>query len=133
MIKNLLLIIAITLFTVSCKKETAPEIKTIETTAEKTIVNSKPNFNPNATFAKAEFKIEGMTCAMGCAKTIEKKIAKMEGVKSATVDFKNELAMVEYDNAIVTTNSLEKTVTSVADVYKVKNMKTVADFYTTEE
>ena len=42
-----------------------------------------------------------MTCEMGCAKTIQKKLAGMEGVKSATVDFKNEMAMVEYDVAKV--------------------------------
>ena len=47
--------------------------------------------DPNATYAKAEFGIEGMTCAMGCAKTIEKKMAKMDGVKSAKVDFEKEM------------------------------------------
>ncbi len=126
--KNTYLIIAFALFIVSCKKETTPEIKTAEMPVEKTNAISKPNFNPNATFAKAEFKIEGMTCAMGCAKTIEKRIAKMEGVKSAVVDFKKELAMVEYDNAKVTPANLENTVTNVAEVYKVKNMKTVEQF-----
>lgn len=127
MMKNTLLIIFVALFLVCCKKQIAPEIKTVETVVEKTLVN------PNATFAKAEFKIEGMTCAMGCAKTIEKRIAKMEGVKHAIVDFKNELAMVEYDNAIVTPESLEKTVNNVATVYKVKDMKTVDNFSTLEK
>jgi len=28
-----------------------------------------------------------MTCAIGCAKTIETKLAKMDGVQKATVDF----------------------------------------------
>ena len=65
---------------------------------------------------------------MGCAKTIEKKMAKMEGVKSAKVDFDKRLAMVEYDEAKVTPKSLEETVTKVADIYKVKDMKKVADF-----
>ena len=45
-----------------------------------------------------------MTCAIGCAKSIEKKIAKMEGVKSATVDFDRKLAMVEYNEAKVNSN-----------------------------
>lgn len=127
-IKKTLLIISVISFALSCKEETTPEIKIVETAVTKTTVMAKPNFNPNATFAKAEFKIEGMTCAMGCAKTIEKKIARMEGVKSAIVDFKKELAMVEYDNAMVTPVSLKKTVISVADIYKVKNMKIVDDF-----
>jgi len=127
-----LLTVSISLFTLSCKNEVTPEIKTVDTTVEKIEVITKSNFDPNATFAKAEFKIEGMTCAMGCAKAIEKKLAKMEGVKSATVDFKNELAMVEYDNAKVNPISIENTVTKVAGIYKVKDMKTVEHFSTLE-
>jgi mercuric ion binding protein len=52
----------------------------------------------------------------------------MEGVKSATVDFKSEMAMVEYDVAKANPMSISKTVTSVADTYSVENMKTVEKF-----
>ena len=90
--------------------------------------NEAKELDPNATYAKAEFTINGMTCELGCANTIEKKIAKMDGVKSAKVDFDLELAMVEYDEAIVTPTSLEKTVTQVASTYKVEDMKTVVNF-----
>lgn len=126
-LKNILAIAILTLVTFNCKNEaTQPEVKTVETNIK--VETKKATLDPNATYAKAEFKIEGMTCAMGCAKTIEKKMAKMEGVKSAVVDFDRQLAMVEYDNAKVTPVSLEKTVTSVADTYKVKDMKTVDAF-----
>jgi len=125
--KNILAIVALTLVAFNCKNEAAqPEVKTVET--EVKTETKKATLDPNATYAKAEFKIEGMTCAMGCAKTIEKKMAKMEGVKSAVVDFDRQLAMVEYDNAKVTPVSLENTVTSVADTYQVKDMKTVDVF-----
>ncbi|WP_299890283.1 heavy metal-associated domain-containing protein [uncultured Lacinutrix sp.] len=123
-IKNILAIAIIAVTAFSCKNEVQPEVKTVETAVEA----AKTTLDPNATYAKAEFKIEGMTCAMGCAKTIEKKMAKMEGVKSATVDFDRQLAMVEYDEAKVTPANLEGTVTSVADIYKVKDMKTVEAF-----
>jgi Cu+-exporting ATPase len=69
-----------------------------------------------------------MTCAMGCAKTIEKKMAKLDGVKSATVDFDTRIAMVEYDEAKVTTTTLEEVVKKAGDVYSVKDMKTVDSF-----
>jgi Cu+-exporting ATPase len=108
----------------ACKNNEQPEIKTVDT--EVTAMASK--LDPNATYAKAEFTIDGMTCAMGCAKTIEKKIAKMEGVKSAEVDFDRRLAMVEYDEAQVTPASLEATVSKVAETYKVNDMKTVEAF-----
>ena len=93
--KNISLIAFASLLILSCKNETSPEVKTVETEVSTEVAK----LDPNAKYAKAEFGIEGMTCAMGCAKTIEKKIAKMEGVKSATVDFDRQLAMVEYDEA----------------------------------
>ena len=128
-LKNILVIVILTITAFNCKNETQPEIKTVETATE----FKKVELDPNATYAKAEFKIEGMTCAMGCAKTIEKKMAKMEGVKSATVDFERELAMVEYDEAKVTHESLKNTVTGVSDTYSVKNMNTVEHFSKAEK
>ena len=122
-IKSLLTITLVVAFAISCKNEAKPEIKTIETASE-----SITKLDPNATYAKAEFTIDGMTCEIGCAKTIEKKMSKMEGVKSAKVDFDRKLAMVEYNEAKDTPNLLEKTVTKVADIYKVRDMKTVDAF-----
>lgn len=130
--KHILVLVIVTVFAFSCKNQTEPEVKTAPASTS-TKVETKKAINPNAKLAKAEFKIEGMTCAMGCAKTIEKKMAKMEGVKSAVVDFDRELAMVEYDEAIVTPASLETTVTSVADTYKVKDMQTVDHFSSVEK
>ncbi|MDA9334623.1 cation transporter [Flavobacteriaceae bacterium] len=108
----------------SCKNEAKAEIKTVETATEK----AEHQLDPNAIYSKAEFGIKGMTCEMGCAKTIEKKLAAMEGVKSATVDFKNEMAMIEYDVAKVNPVSITKTVSSVGKTYSVENMKTVEAF-----
>jgi len=123
MIKNILMLAVVTVFAFSCKNEAKAEVKTVEHAND-----AVAQLDPNATYAKAEFTIEGMTCAMGCAAAIEKKIAKMEGVKSSKVDFDKKIAMVEYDEAKVTPESLTKTVSSVADLYSVKDMKTVAAF-----
>ena len=111
----------------SCKNETEPEIKIIKTS--ESLINTK--MDNDKILAKAEFNIEGMTCAIGCAKTIEKKLAKMDGVKSAKVDFEKKLAQVEYDESIVNTVSLENTVTKASDSYSVNDMKTV-DFFSNE-
>lgn len=120
-IKDILTLFAITTIIVSCKNDVKPEVKTVETATVKQL-------DPNATYAKAEFTIDGMSCAIGCAATIEKKISKMEGVKSSVVDFDRKLAMVEYDEAKVNPSLLTETVTRVADVYKVRDMKTVEAF-----
>lgn len=124
-LKNILSIALIAVVTLSCKNEAKPEVKTIEIETAK---ESSKELDPNATYAKAEFTIDGMTCAIGCAATIQKKLGKMSGVKYAVVDFDKRLAMVEYDEANVTPALLEQTVTNVAQIYKVSDMKTVETF-----
>ncbi len=126
MFKTISIVAIVALVFTSCKNETEPQVKTVEVEVAKKDVAA--TLDPNATYAKVEFGIDGMTCAMGCAKTIEKKMAKMEGVKSAKVDFDTRMAMVEYDEAKVTPKALQETVTKVADIYKVKNMHIVDDF-----
>lgn len=127
--KTLKLVLGIALFSVvlwSCKNDVEPKIETIEVAK----TDAVKEMDANATLAKAEFTIDGMTCAIGCAKTIEKKLSKMEGVKSASVDFDTKTAMVEYDENKVTTTSLEKTVSKTSDQYIVSEMKTVESFST---
>ena len=123
--KHILTLTLIAVLAFSCKNETKPEVKTVEVETE-----TVKKLDPNATYAKAEFTIDGMTCAIGCAAQIQKKIAKMDGVKSATVDFDKKLAMVEYNEAKVTPMTLEEAVAKVSDTYKVSDMKTVEDFST---
>jgi len=125
-LRKILGVLTIAILMVSCKNESQPEIKSIEVETTSKVV--KKELDPNALYAKAEFTIDGMTCEIGCARAIEKKLAHMDGVKSATVDFDRKLAMVEYDEAMVNHNSLKETVTEVADIYKVGDMKTVDDF-----
>jgi len=123
-LRNILAAAVLGLVVVACKNDKQPEVKTVETE----VAVEKAELDPNATYAKAEFTIKGMTCEIGCAKTIEKKLAKMEGVKSAKVDFSKELAMVEYDEAKVTPDNLSETVTKTAETYSVEGMKTVEAF-----
>jgi copper chaperone CopZ len=104
---------------VSCKKETT------EAKAEEATVVKKPIANAQTT----SFNIEGMTCAIGCAKTIETKLSGLDGVQKATVDFDKKTATVEYDPAVQTPEKLATFVEAVADgkTYKVSNVKSSAD------
>ncbi len=61
---------------------------------------------------KISLKITGMTCA-SCAQNIEKALKKLDGVKSASVNFSFEQASIEYDASKVTTQKLENVVTSL--------------------
>ena len=117
-----LLLMCVVVFT-ACKND-APEIKTVETaSSETTETNSK-----DLAYSKATFEIEGMTCEMGCARTIEKRLAKMDGVKQAKVNFEEKNAIVEFDEAKLNTEKIEQAVTKVSEVYSVHNMQTVDSF-----
>jgi mercuric ion binding protein len=120
-IPKLFLSIAITAsFFVGCKDTASkPTTDLTETSAvekKEVVAAVKPE--------TANFKIEGMTCAMGCAKTIEKKLATMDGVQNATVDFDKKEATVEFDATIQTPEKITAVVESAADgkTYKVSSI-----------
>lgn len=75
-----------------------------------------------AKMEKMTVKIKGMTCAIGCAKTIENKLNELEGVQKAKVDFNSKLATIEYDGSIHSKESLVKFIQGIADgkTYKVE-------------
>ncbi len=122
-IKISLTLAVVATLTLCCKHDVDPEVKTIK--IEEELVKT---VDPNANYAKAEFTINGMTCQIGCAATIQKRILKMDGVKSAIVNFEKKLARVEYNDAKVTPTILEEAVTNVSNTYKVSDMKTVKNF-----
>lgn len=116
--KTILTLAFVSLLTVSCKKEA----DTKEVTAEKEVGAPKKEVVIAAENVQtASFEIEGMTCAMGCAKTIEEELGAMEGVQKATVDFDSKKATVIYDKTIQNQDNLTKVVEATADgkTYKV--------------
>ncbi|MHA6486711.1 copper-exporting P-type ATPase CopA [Bacillus cabrialesii] len=66
---------------------------------------------------KAEFDIEGMTCA-ACANRIEKRLNKIEGVTNAPVNFALETVAVEYNPKEASVSALKEAVDKLG--YKLK-------------
>ncbi|MBM7587473.1 Cu+-exporting ATPase [Bacillus pakistanensis] len=58
---------------------------------------------------KAEFDISGMTCA-ACANKIEKRLNKLDGVQTATVNFALESALVEYNPGEVSVPEMKESI-----------------------
>ncbi|MBT2700704.1 heavy metal translocating P-type ATPase [Bacillus sp. ISL-40] len=58
---------------------------------------------------KAEFNISGMTCA-ACANKIEKRLNKLNGVQTATVNFALESALVEYNPDEVSVSDMKEAI-----------------------
>ena len=107
---------------VGCK-EKSTEIVSKET-AETTAPKVKKEI-ATANLQTASFSVEGMTCAVGCAKTIQEDLTGLDGVQKATVDFDTKLATVTFDKTVQTPEKLTKVVEAAADgkTYKVSNMK----------
>ena len=111
---------------VGCKDSATSNEAAIVTDAEAT---TETPLMASGTIETASFDISGMTCAMGCAKTIEENLSKVDGVQKATVDFDTKTATVEYDNGKQTPEKLVEVVEKSADgkTYKVENVKSSAD------
>ena len=116
--KTIVALAFVSLLMTSCKKEAA----TTETITEKTAETPKKEVVISAENVQtASFEIEGMTCAIGCAKTIEEELSGLEGVQKATVDFDSKKATVVFDKTIQNQDNLTKVVEATADgkTYKV--------------
>lgn len=115
------LIVSLTLASVlfvSCKEK---PVKAIAAPAKVTAAPKVKKQIVTANLQTASFTIEGMTCAMGCAKTIEKELSGLDGVQKATVNFDKKLGTVIYDRTMQTPENLTKVVQATGDgaTYKV--------------
>jgi|GEM_PF-487744 copper chaperone CopZ len=72
-----------------------------ETTAQSKAVTQEVVGNSEMTMT-----IEGMTCAMGCARAIEVELNNIEGVEAAKVDFKSANATLSYNGSLTSESSI---------------------------
>ena len=112
--KNLLLII-ISLSLTNCS-ENPPKTATPPalTTTVKTVAIQTET---------VEMTIEGMMCAIGCAATIEKKLAKSEGIEEVKVDFDTNKALARYDKAHLNPAKTTKIIHGVGKPYTVSEYR----------
>lgn len=103
--KNLIAFIVVITFLVSCSS-----------TSEKENIMANTN---------TVLSIEGMTCETGCAKRIESKLAKLEGVKSCVVDFEKKEATIVYDDESISETKFVDLVEGLNDhQYSVSEIET---------
>ena len=98
------------------------------TSCKNKVENESPNDNNSVESEKLDVRkialnIEGMTCEIGCARTIQSKLSKTEGVKFAEINFEKKNGIVEYD-----ANKLsEKEIVSVVEQIAGGDLYTVTD------
>lgn len=120
--QRIIIVVLVAVFTLSaCNTETkkTSEIKVLKTPKlEKVAIN-----------------ISGMTCEIGCAKTIQSKLSKKAGITSAKVIFKDSLGLVEYDANTISVEDINAFINGIAGggLYTVKSSKQVVNFNKVEK
>lgn len=99
---------------VSCTTAPKPEKKTVTQPEDKKVELS-------ADLSHISFPIEGMTCEVGCAARIEKKVAASEGVISSKVDFEGKTAYVSFNPSETSFDAIRTTIEGLGADYKVGN------------
>ena len=109
--KILFTIVVACLIVAACKTETKKEEVKKEAVA--------------ADMQKVSLHVSGMTCEIGCAKIIQSKLSKKEGVTNATVIFSDSIATVAFDRNKTTPKDISSFITSIAggDVYTASELK----------
>ncbi|MGQ7946256.1 heavy-metal-associated domain-containing protein [Flavobacterium sp. WC2509] len=121
--KTIAVIVLSGVFFASCK-DNKTEVKAETASTEATTPKVKKEI-ATENLQTASFTIEGMTCAVGCAATIQEELTALDGVQTAKVDFDKKLATVTFDKTIQNPENLTKIVQATGDgkTYKVSNMK----------
>lgn len=115
------LIASVTLIT-SCNAPASTEngvetTTTTTTTTEETV--KKVVLAENK--AEVKMKVEGMVCAMGCAKYIEEEVASLEGIALSKVNFEEGAATFEYDKTTMSPEKIADFINNIHDgQYKAK-------------
>lgn len=71
------------------------------------------------------FAVSGMTCEIGCAKTIQSKLSKKEGVTDVRVVFSDSIATVSFDSSKTSTTDISSFIGGIAggDAYTASELK----------
>lgn len=62
-----------------------------------------------------DYAVEGMVCAMGCAATIQKEVADIDGVIISDVNYEDEKAHFEFDPSKTSEEAIKAKIATIAD------------------
>ena len=64
---------------------------------------------------EVKMEVEGMTCAMGCAKSIEDKVGDLDGVVASSVNFEDKIATFEFDKTTTSPEKIQEFIGNIHD------------------
>ena len=74
-----------------------------------------------ANYKSIEVEIEGMTCEIGCARLIQSKLSKVEGITYTKVDFESGKGLFTFDSNKLNKEAIAENISKIAggDLYSV--------------
>lgn len=114
-------LIVFTAVTISCKDK---DSKVSVNANTNTIATADDSPTDPANLKRISLNIEGMTCEIGCAKTIQSKLSKTRGIENARVDFDDKQGDITYDSSKISVESIVEIVEEIAggDLYSVSKV-----------
>ncbi len=88
-----------------------------------------------AIYKSIEVEIEGMTCEIGCAKTIESKLSKVEGVTYSKVNFEEKIGQFTFDESKISQEDIAKKIAGIGGgaLYKATKITEIEEIKEIEE
>lgn len=123
--KNLFSVLIISLVIFSCNN------------TKKEPINEKPEVKKEevaANYKSIEVDIEGMTCEIGCARLIESKLFKVDGIDYSKVSFETKKGQFTFDANKISQEDIVKKINGIAggDLYSVTKTKEIQDILHTK-
>lgn len=111
-------ILIFVLFFVSCQQ--GQESKITKTSEKKEMIKAQK-------LQHVQIEIKGMTCEIGCAKLIQSKLYKADGVTFARISFADSSGVVSFDENKITQEQVSEIIEKTAggDIYTVAGIETI--------
>ncbi|MFA5298673.1 MAG: heavy metal-associated domain-containing protein [Lutibacter sp.] len=88
-----------------------------------------------ANYKSIEVEIEGMTCEIGCARTIESKLSKVKGVTYSKVNFEAKTGQFTFDENKISQEDIAKKISGIGggNLYKATKITEIEGIKKNEE
>ena len=88
-----------------------------------------------ANYKSLEIEIDGMTCEIGCARTIQSKLSKLSGVHYSKVSFEAKKGQFTYDSNVTSEEEIVKKISGIGggDLYSVLSITELDDILKQED
>ncbi len=111
-------LVIIILFFASCDSKKSEEQGQVETTEQKLVAED---------LHQVKVDIKGMTCEIGCARLIQSKLYKADGVSFAKVSFEDSSGVVSFDQNRISQDEIKQIIerTAGGEIYSVASIEEI--------